>query len=179
MVTPYVKFQGVGWYSENIILKLFEVPDLQNHLLCLGIAEAEIAEAKMSGKQTVEIYTEFLGVLIDIVHFQSRILCRKSLYILGGLHYKRQVFVGITYGMKEFHTGLRIYLSITGETTVADDTQHVFLISGIYVPCLFIVTCQQHLRTTTHAKHLGSHSERLGSEVETLGKDVFIEVWQY
>ena len=81
--------------------------------------------------------------------------------------------------MKQFESCLCIFLSILVKTTVGDYSEHIVLILLIQAPCLFVVTCEKHLRTSTHAKHLCLRVECLGGEVETLRKNILIQMGKY
>ena len=61
---------------------------------------------------------------------------------------------------------------------VRDHAKHIILILLIKLPCLFIATSEQHLRSATHTQHLRLRVKRLGGEVQTLRKDIFIQVGQ-
>ena len=122
----------------------------------------------------VQVHVELLGVLVHHLHaphiqLHVRLRC---------LHNHGEIFVALPHRLQEFHAGERVLCSVLRESAIADDAEQMVLILLIDRHSLLVVTCQQHLRTSTHSQHLGCGVQRLGGEVQALGQDVLIQMRQ-
>ena len=144
--------ERIGRECEDIVLQLFKVTHTPYLVHRLGVTEDEIAETEVVRYQMLEIDRKFLGIFIE--EGDVKLMCLFRQMRFRGLHDKWQEGVFLTNGRQQAKACTLVLNTISRETAIADDTQHIVLVLQIQIPRLLVSTSQNNLWTSSHTKHL-------------------------
>ena len=165
---------GVVGNLEDIVLKLLQTVYAQYLGARLGVTEDEIAETHVLLHQSAQVQAHLFRVLVHKAEALG--LSTLAVLTLRTLHNERHILVAGMDGTQELDAGLRIFLSIHGEASVADHTEHIARETLVDTEGFFIGTGENHLGTAAHAQGGSVTVEGLGGETLTLKQDVIVEV---
>ena len=177
VVAGYVSEHGVVGNLENAVLKLFQGAHPHHFLVGLGVAEYEIAESHVLLHYFPEVDVHGLGVLVNETEMlRLRLLL---VYRLCTLEDEWYVFVAAPYLAQQFQSCLRVFLSMHGETHVANDPKRVVVIPFVEVHGFLVVPCKYHLWPSSHPERCRMAVQCFCGEALALQQQVSIEVGEY
>ncbi len=160
-------------YVVEILLQVPQVFDAIFNLFGARIDKREISETEIFGDYLSDFVVYVLRALVDE--------CRPRYGIYGGLvfHIRRinndgQVFVLLSDGSCQFDAGRFLTFSVSRETHIRDDTQHIVFERLVDVHGFLVRSGQKYLGSSPHAEHLLVVVQCLSHERARLGEYIFI-----